>query len=127
MEFRSTVSREVDMSLDCWCCLGVKKYVLCLTRGRNHLSKSPLVERWRGNCSSPEKDHGGTPRRPHHYPQSPNRVLLQCPHDQRPDRHPPGNRELRLWYPSLLYLSLIHISEPTRLGMISYAVFCLKK
>src|SRR5665648_450032 len=23
-----------------------------------------------------------------------------------------------------LYLSLIHISEPTRLGMISYAVFC---
>src|SRR5665648_84992 len=31
---------------------------------------------------------------------------------------------------SMLYLvnlSLIHISEPTRLGMISYAVFCLKK
>src|SRR5450756_2784616 len=27
----------------------------------------------------------------------------------------------------LYYLSLIHISEPTRLGMISYAVFCLKK
>ena len=26
-----------------------------------------------------------------------------------------------------LKLSLIHISEPTRLGMISYAVFCLKK
>ena len=26
-----------------------------------------------------------------------------------------------------LPLSLIHISEPTRLGMISYAVFCLKK
>src|SRR5665648_1072091 len=26
-----------------------------------------------------------------------------------------------------LMLSLIHISEPTRLGMISYAVFCLKK
>src|SRR5450756_2671220 len=25
-----------------------------------------------------------------------------------------------------VYLSLIHISEPTRLGMISYAVFCLK-
>src|SRR5450756_2053823 len=28
---------------------------------------------------------------------------------------------------ALLCLSLIHISEPTRLGMISYAVFCLKK
>ena len=27
----------------------------------------------------------------------------------------------------LCILSLIHISEPTRLGMISYAVFCLKK
>src|SRR5450759_4747700 len=25
-----------------------------------------------------------------------------------------------------MHLSLIHISEPTRLGMISYAVFCLK-
>src|SRR5450756_2966090 len=28
---------------------------------------------------------------------------------------------------SAIALSLIHISEPTRLGMISYAVFCLKK
>src|SRR5450756_2943283 len=28
--------------------------------------------------------------------------------------------------PDFLNLSLIHISEPTRLGMISYAVFCLK-
>src|SRR5450756_266660 len=27
----------------------------------------------------------------------------------------------------VMKLSLIHISEPTRLGMISYAVFCLKK
>src|SRR5450756_1271086 len=27
---------------------------------------------------------------------------------------------------TLYALSLIHISEPTRLGMISYAVFCLK-
>src|SRR5428012_21773 len=29
--------------------------------------------------------------------------------------------------PLAMQLSLIHISEPTRLGMISYAVFCLKK
>ena len=28
---------------------------------------------------------------------------------------------------AIIQLSLIHISEPTRLGMISYAVFCLKK
>ena len=31
------------------------------------------------------------------------------------------------WGGIALELSLIHISEPTRLGMISYAVFCLKK
>src|SRR5450756_2880541 len=42
-----------------------------------------------------------------------------------------GTRRL-LWVlrdPLLVFrtLSLIHISEPTRLGMISYAVFCLKK
>src|SRR5450756_825044 len=30
------------------------------------------------------------------------------------------------WH-NIMDLSLIHISEPTRLGMISYAVFCLKK
>ena len=29
--------------------------------------------------------------------------------------------------PTLLVLSLIHISEPTRQAEISYAVFCLKK
>src|SRR5665648_1242416 len=29
-------------------------------------------------------------------------------------------------FPGDIILSLIHISEPTRLGMISYAVFCLK-
>src|SRR5665648_953900 len=28
---------------------------------------------------------------------------------------------------AVVHLSLIHISEPTRLGMSSYAVFCLKK
>src|SRR5450759_1106280 len=34
---------------------------------------------------------------------------------------------LGVCYPGhVLELSLIHISEPTRLGMISYAVFCLK-
>src|SRR5450759_4819176 len=34
---------------------------------------------------------------------------------------------LKLWHYEGEDLSLIHISEPTRLGMISYAVFCLKK
>src|SRR5450759_722921 len=37
-------------------------------------------------------------------------------------------QSLQTWLAPLspLHLSLIHISEPTRLGMISYAVFCLK-
>src|SRR5450759_5469915 len=38
-----------------------------------------------------------------------------------------GYRVIRFWDHYVLNLSLIHISEPTRLGMISYAVFCLKK
>src|SRR5450756_1748841 len=38
---------------------------------------------------------------------------------------PPGRQDLG--HEVRLALSLIHISEPTRLGMISYAVFCLKK
>src|SRR5450759_2489405 len=33
-------------------------------------------------------------------------------------------RTLHLKYSRIQFLSLIHISEPTRLGMISYAVFC---
>src|SRR5678815_6013647 len=33
----------------------------------------------------------------------------------------------RILPPAILSLSLIHISEPTRLLSISYAVFCLKK
>ena len=40
------------------------------------------------------------------------------------------NRKVQPVFPSpfkIESLSLIHISEPTRLGMISYAVFCLKK
>src|SRR5450756_1727734 len=38
-----------------------------------------------------------------------------------------GWGSLSPWVGVPLGLSLIHISEPTRLGMISYAVFCLKK
>src|SRR5450759_3974862 len=37
------------------------------------------------------------------------------------------NDAIGSWESRVLPLSLIHISEPTRLGMISYAVFCLKK
>src|SRR5450759_5651304 len=46
-----------------------------------------------------------------------------------PERGPEaGNSRRRTAVPILArcrFLSLIHISEPTRLGMISYAVFCL--
>src|SRR5450756_2864316 len=38
-----------------------------------------------------------------------------------------GKIEFRVDKIGTVHLSLIHISEPTRLGMISYAVFCLKK
>src|SRR5450759_1254702 len=34
-------------------------------------------------------------------------------------------KKLERHYKNVHTLSLIHISEPTRLGMISYAVFCL--
>src|SRR5450756_1576544 len=44
-----------------------------------------------------------------------------------PRDHPHGVRVKNGGYRKLYVLSLIHISEPTRLGMISYAVFCLKK
>src|SRR5450756_2854999 len=56
-------------------------------------------------------------------------------HDRRSDRgdtshagddiHSSDHR--RSGCDTVVHLSLIHISEPTRLGMISYAVFCLKK
>ena len=39
----------------------------------------------------------------------------------------PVTMEEMLHHTKAVMLSLIHISEPTRLGMISYAVFCLKK
>ena len=43
-------------------------------------------------------------------------------------KHPNNYRDLLVRVAGFTqYLSLIHISEPTRLGMISYAVFCLKK
>ena len=38
-----------------------------------------------------------------------------------------GRSRWVIWCYFILYLSLIHISEPTRRTPISYAVFCLKK
>src|SRR5659263_626496 len=38
-----------------------------------------------------------------------------------------GHPAFECAFDAVKMLSLIHISEPTRLGMISYAVFCLKK
>ncbi len=47
------------------------------------------------------------------------------------DRHSLGDTLKKYRFDAVLdvtaYLSLIHISEPTRLLSISYAVFCLKK
>src|SRR5665648_259697 len=44
-----------------------------------------------------------------------------------PDEGLPGITVVTTYLRKVEWLSLIHISEPTRLGMISYAVFCLKK
>src|SRR5450756_1801132 len=47
--------------------------------------------------------------------------------DSLRELHSPGLKRGPFLRPIKQNLSLIHISEPTRLGMISYAVFCLKK
>src|SRR5665648_1208402 len=39
---------------------------------------------------------------------------------------PPAVSLASTWDRALVHMSLIHISEPTRLGMSSYAVFCLQ-
>src|SRR5665648_90893 len=57
--------------------------------------------------------------RPHGY----GRTKLNNAYFERALGTPATTRNWR----TVLALSLIHISEPTRLGMISYAVFCLKK
>src|SRR5450759_3304937 len=62
-----------------------------------------------------------------------NRLYLRSGVDSDPSADAGPFQELKRpeWEPRRLHvkeqlLSLIHISEPTRLGMISYAVFCLK-
>src|SRR5450759_1187012 len=51
------------------------------------------------------------------------RLVAPLTLSQQPPKRCKGSKHDR----PCLDLSLIHISEPTRLGMISYAVFCLKK
>ena len=55
-------------------------------------------------------------------------LILQEVSDQNYIDIPEPVLELyKIYRPSPMYLSLIHISEPTRPLYISYAVFCLKK
>src|SRR5450759_359248 len=54
-------------------------------------------------------------------------VVLVTPMDVAGNPTAIAVRVFAVLKPEILFLSLIHISEPTRLGMISYAVFCLKK
>src|SRR5428012_24241 len=66
-------------------------------------------------------------RRPPRSTQSRSSAASDVYKRQRRDRAgSPSSRRGRRRHPRPS-LSLIHISEPTRLGMISYAVFCLKK
>ena len=55
------------------------------------------------------------------------RPEIQYPRLVDVDTSAPDYAKTITYFSSDMYLSLIHISEPTRLGMISYAVFCLKK
>src|SRR5450756_2138199 len=71
---------------------------------------------------------------PHKVPRGPLSDMLTGPLDCQtvdtlPCEPPQNNRHVVTAEPerTLEDISLIHISEPTRLGMISYAVFCLKK
>src|SRR5450759_3093169 len=86
--------------------------VTALRSGRTRLASPPLVVVSLGPDADaqPESMRDDAPRRPHA------RTAVRVRRFERPPdgAGPP------------VTLSLIHISEPTRLGMISYAVFCLK-
>src|SRR5678815_3693631 len=66
-----------------------------------------------GALGTEEKDHG--------------RHLLGCPDAAERDARNGAAVVLLGRHAARPHLSLIHISEPTRLLSISYAVFCLKK
>src|SRR5678816_2203673 len=61
--------------------------------------------------------------------------VLECPAERKAqdagDAESPCNHQVLVTFGEVFFaepeLSLIHISEPTRLLSISYAVFCLKK
>src|SRR5665648_1283692 len=56
----------------------------------------------------------------------PKRILILYALSEGPKNVSELTEALDVPQPTVSRLSLIHISEPTRLGMISYAVFCLK-
>src|SRR5450756_1109473 len=84
------------------------------------------------SCRTPRR--GGQlwrcPEHPHYryvYHSCNDRHCPQCGHGEAQEWLDRQFHRLLLPVEYFLILSLIHISEPTRLGMISYAVFCLKK
>src|SRR5450759_5668638 len=100
--------------------------------GRRQLAAvSRSVGRWSGDRFSAGRMEGGIgeehpleDRHPGPGPFQPRDLgRPHFPHHGRPGLWRGATQSRPLWR----YLSLIHISEPTRLGMISYAVFCLKK
>src|SRR5665648_892241 len=93
---------------------------------RRHLavsgSRKNRTRRYR--CSSPPGPSTTPPRRRTPPPGPPARPRPPPP-TPRPSAVPCIGPETGPAWCAQRMLSLIHISEPTRLGMISYAVFCL--
>src|SRR5450756_2645852 len=98
----------------------------------------PLAMRSRPRRDSPPAAAGilSTTRRRRAAPRLRNGASMSTPETREPGPefqdgldwiHVERPLTLRHLRGKLVLLSLIHISEPTRLGMISYAVFCLKK
>src|SRR5450756_2698870 len=102
------------------------------TSGRPERSTRRLRESSGAQCSCSPQDPFPRGRPPYSFQGNLRRPRLAPRHAVRDETSPPAplhpsSRNACRTRRAPRMLSLIHISEPTRLGMISYAVFCLKK
>ena len=80
---------------------------------RSEKDDAAFLERVAGSLRAVERAHPSFERR-----------LMEKVRAEGPTLYPATLTHASWWRTAL---SLIHISEPTRLALISYAVFCLKK